>query len=380
MQRDTDVPDIGYHYAPIDYAWRGNNLSSSLVISNGTAIAIYGQDGTILQAGGVFVSEGTAPNMNHLFRYDTVQELMYWLWDYDAYDANRPLFTYPSPVTNNFPGVKLRFTEVSTLAGVPNWRGLLSATNYLSGFSVENSQLWNVILALDAGGQSATMPVGFTNSLWHRTMVTVQQGRSNVNYISPLTLYNNTFRAGTLILTNHQSSLTNWNFFDNLFDQTSLMAVGTNANGYNGYFVTTNLAYSSGGNVTVTNVSYQAGALGSFYILTNSGMAALLNAGSRNATNAGLYHFTMTPDNVRETNSVVDIGFHYAVVSDANGDGIGDYLQDLDQDGMADAWENQYFGNLSRDGTGDYDGDGVSDLLGTDPTARIDLVVYTPLK
>ncbi len=94
----------------------------------------------------------------------------------------------------------------------------------------------------------------------------------------------------------------------------------------------------------------------------------------------GCTNFTMTPDNVRETNSVVDVGFHYAVVSD----GIGDYLQDLDQDGMADVWENQYFGNLSRDETGDYDGDGVSDLLefllGTDPAARIDLVVYTQLK
>ena len=157
--------------------------------------------------------------------------------------------------------------------------------------------------------------------------------------------------------------------------------MGTNANGFNGYFVTTNLAYSAGGNVTLTNLEYQTGALGKFYLATNS---ALLNAGSRNATNAGLYHFTMTPDNVRETNSVVDIGFHYAVVSDANGDGIWDYLQDLDQDGMADVWENQYFGNLSRDGTGDYDGDGVRDLLefllGTDPAARIDLVVYTPLK
>lgn len=44
---------------------------------------------------------------------------------------------------------------------------------------------------------------------------------------------------------------------------------------------------------------------------------------------------------------------------------------DGDNDGMDDNWENAYFGNLSRNGTGDFDGDGMSDLAeykaGTDP-------------
>ena len=45
---------------------------------------------------------------------------------------------------------------------------------------------------------------------------------------------------------------------------------------------------------------------------------------------------------------------------------------DSDGDGMDDDWEVAYFGNLLRDGTGDFDGDGVNDLqeflAGTDPT------------
>jgi Tol biopolymer transport system component len=52
--------------------------------------------------------------------------------------------------------------------------------------------------------------------------------------------------------------------------------------------------------------------------------------------------------------------------------GLLPFITDSDGDGMDDSWEIQYFGSLSRDGTGDFDGDGVSDLneflTGTDPT------------
>ena len=46
---------------------------------------------------------------------------------------------------------------------------------------------------------------------------------------------------------------------------------------------------------------------------------------------------------------------------------------DTDGDGMDDAWENLYFGNLSRTGSADSDGDGMTDLQeflgGTNPTS-----------
>jgi hypothetical protein len=45
---------------------------------------------------------------------------------------------------------------------------------------------------------------------------------------------------------------------------------------------------------------------------------------------------------------------------------------DTDGDGMKDAWEMEHFGTLARDGSGDYDGDGRTDLQeftdGTEPT------------
>lgn len=48
-------------------------------------------------------------------------------------------------------------------------------------------------------------------------------------------------------------------------------------------------------------------------------------------------------------------------------------ITDTDGDGMDDNWERTYFGNLARDGSGDFDGDGLTDrqeyLAGTDPTS-----------
>lgn len=53
---------------------------------------------------------------------------------------------------------------------------------------------------------------------------------------------------------------------------------------------------------------------------------------------------------------------------------------DLDGDGMADVWEADNFGTLLRDGTGDFDGDGFSDLdeylAGTQPTNAASLLRF----
>jgi len=58
---------------------------------------------------------------------------------------------------------------------------------------------------------------------------------------------------------------------------------------------------------------------------------------------------------------------------------------DTDEDGMPDGWEMDYFDTLERDGTGDFDGDGISDLNeygnGTDPTqsnAPTPPVIFSP--
>jgi len=113
----------------------------------------------------------------------------------------------------------------------------------------------------------------------------------------------------------------------------------------------------------------------------------------------GLYHFTTTTNLIsglqrKETNSIVDIGYHYVAIGtnglpiDTDGEGLADYFEDTNGDGsynsntdLAD-WNNR-----------DTDGDGTNDYLeyvqgrnpriaGTisDTNGIINLQVYTPLK
>jgi hypothetical protein len=85
-------------------------------------------------------------------------------------------------------------------------------------------------------------------------------------------------------------------------------------------------------------------------------LATLINAGSTNAAALGLYHYTVTTNlvngqEVPEGTNTVSIGFHYVAVDqygnplDSNGDGIPDYLEDANGNGIYDAgdqgdWQN----------------------------------------
>jgi Regulator of chromosome condensation (RCC1) repeat/Bacterial TSP3 repeat len=99
--------------------------------------------------------------------------------------------------------------------------------------------------------------------------------------------------------------------------------------------------------------------------------SALINAGSTTADLVGLYHFTTQTNQMKETNSPVDIGYHYVAVDgngnpvDTDGDGIPDYIEDANGNGSYDA------GDLSNFNSADTDGDGPSDYqeyqAGSDP-------------
>jgi hypothetical protein len=116
---------------------------------------------------------------------------------------------------------------------------------------------------------------------------------------------------------------------------------------------------ASSGNVTLTALSYTADAWGRGWYA--SATPSLLNAGSRTASAAGLYHHTTQTSQAKEASTQVDIGFHYATANtstgqpaDTDGEGLPDYFEDANGDGVVQATE-------TNPASVDTDGDGISD-------------------
>ena len=342
--RDTDTPDIGFHYDPLDYCWSGLNLTNSatLTLTNGVAIGCYGIKGTIMRNSGKFVSEGTPVNLNRLVRYQMVQEQPV-LW---GGTSSTMTLIYNS---TTLPSVTLRFTDVSIMADTASRRNLYDSASYgANPLAITYSQLRGVSESFGDQTPTGTIVV-FTNNLMERCTFRWSQS----DYYSPFTLYlyNNLFHNGTSSFTTTSNNPA-WTVKDNLFDCDSVTKSGPKTFSYSNNGYRSGLTSLGGsGNKTGLVPDYRTGPLGNFYYPTNGSSTSLTNlfdAGSRNATNAGLYHFTVRIDLAKETNSTVDIGNHY-VATDANGnpidndgDGIPDYLEDRNGNGSVDSGETDW--------------------------------------
>ncbi len=73
--RDSDMPDLGFHYVPLDYYASGLVVSNTtLTLTNGVAVGFSGSAWLWPQAGAAVVSEGLPHRMNHLAPLLQVQE------------------------------------------------------------------------------------------------------------------------------------------------------------------------------------------------------------------------------------------------------------------------------------------------------------------
>src|SRR5882724_7107518 len=76
-QRDADIPDLGYHYSPLDYVVNGISLTNTLTLTNGVVLATYGAStsyGISVSGSGKLISQGQPNCLNYIVRYNTVQE------------------------------------------------------------------------------------------------------------------------------------------------------------------------------------------------------------------------------------------------------------------------------------------------------------------
>lgn len=325
-QRDSDIPDLGYHYDPLDYAFELVFMTNAIVqFQSGTAVGEFGSYGMTVCGGAQLISQGTPTSLNHFTRYNLVQECSNtnWAGSGDLFRGNFKGGSVTAQAT-------FRFTDFSQPA--------------LDGDHLLNAYNDTTVIAQDCqfhGGKLDFAAYNFclTNCLLERVASTISD---NVSDMYPF-VRNCTFYYGSLYLDDFDG--TTWTFRDNLFDNTSITELDNTVDAaYNGYVpgsgrITTNV------DDVVTNIVFETGPLGDYY-LTNT--SPFIDAGSAAANLVGLYQYTTQTNQTKETTSPVDIGFHYVAVdgngnpTDYDGDGIPDYLEDLNGNGLVDSGETDW--------------------------------------
>jgi hypothetical protein len=330
--RDSDTPDRGYHYAPLDYVATGRTVTNTLTLTNGAALGIYGSVsgyGVYLASAGTLVSSGTPNNLNAIVRYNTTQEQSNTNWSSSSIG--------PSVKTDSANArAQCRFTGWSIPAG--------SGDHFISTVTGSNHFFMDCQFT---GGKFTIDPglVSLTNCLLERVILTLRDNGENNRWY----LFNNLLK-GSLVYKAIGSSPVAL-AYDNLFDGTTISKQSGSddfTHNFNSYITNKSRLSPNGANdkILTNTPTYLTSYLGNYYYPTNDGLlSTLINAGSRNATNSLLFHHCTITNQVKEANSTVDIGFHY-IATDASGnpidtDGAGtpDYLADTNGNGFQEFGE-----------------------------------------
>lgn len=243
-------------------------------------------------------------------------------------------FATPDEADNS--AAEITFTEWSVLEANTQ---IDANVNVPCLLTLQNCQIYS-------GGISALGPtLQSANCLYQRVSSSLRD--TALSFGVSNTFCNNLFLKGSLTVKHTTTATGSWTFRDNLFDQTSITNQSGSTNNVcsnNAYVTNFTILLPTNNSVILTaSPAYQAGAFGVNYYPTN--LTNLIHTGSQSAPAAGLYHYTVTTNNVIEGTNIVSIGFHYVAVGtnglplDNNRDGIPDYLEDANGNGLVDSGE-----------------------------------------
>ena len=364
--RDSDTPDLGFHYPALDYIFGPTYLTNAAITVNpGTAIGIFTSNsfnyGFAIANNARFDCQGTPDNLNRIVEYNNVQEQTPPGW-------KEPWYGLVTHFNGTNWQINCNFTDWSVMAQDASHVQIGSLN---SPIALKNCQFHGGSI------QSWMTSISLSNCLLERVDVGLGPMDSSVSVFG-----NNTFWGGTF---EFWPALENSVIQNNLFDCTTIPegVPGISYVGGHNAFVANcdQLSPLKAGDLILDNSpAYQSGWLGSYYLPANS---PLINAGNTTADQVGLYEFTTQTNQIKETSSLVDVGYHY-VATDASGKpidtysfGIPDYVVDAagngtDTNGLPYWWEGWYFGYVGVNPANDADFDGISNyqewLNGTDPT------------
>ena len=388
--RDSDAPDLGWHYPAIDYVMNGATVNNcTLNIDQGTVLAFVGgpyQWGLRVNAGGRLNINGSPTNRVIFTHLEAVQEspIGYMsphgplLTFRDVFFGNRDLPATPFPEARvlyaDFPTLCSRIDVPNFPIGpLPSWELPDWATyGCLGSLTLESCLFQGGTFNYEDGGP-AGRTLTMRNCVFERMDVGLiatgdyDRYTHTTEHDAQITAANNLFYDCVMKLTPVQEN-NNWTFTDNIFDHVTFVNVdyvgvqnGPVANNHNNAYVGMKEVYAGDNRLSpaaptdtdpdLAFLSYDKGFLGRFYLPTTA--SALINKGSRTAADAGLYHFTAAAANTKEADTMVDIGPHYVALDssgvpfDSNvggGDGVPDFIADANGDGAESGeipWQSQ---------------------------------------
>ncbi len=349
-QRDTDTPDIGWHYPSLDAVFGGCTAATNVTFSAGMAVGWFRTSSGWQNAGhGITANDrvtvtfaGSAELPAYWLRANLAQENCNGIWQGGYGPGGITGRAWPN--FTNSPIVRARFTKFPNVS----WEATIMRDDW-GYLTVEASNC--EFLGGAFGGYISRILL--TNCLldnvstWTSLDASIAQN-SNCVFIARNCLVR---RGGLQLGRQSGGTYPLWSIRDTAFEWTKFTITdGANGAAYctdyatNAFLAGNRTNLQSTGDVLVSgSYNWETSWFGRYYLPTNS---PLINTGSvANAASIGSYHFTTQTNQTKEANSRIDIGYHYVAADsagnpiDTDGDGTPDYLEDIDGDGIVDSGE-----------------------------------------